>query len=191
VKNLVEMHGGSIEARSAGLNQGSEFIVRLPVAVAPRADLANASASSTDTVAPPRRILVVDDNVDAARALGLVLRVLGHDVRVVFSSEDCLKALETFVPEVLFLDIGLPGMDGYEVARAVRRLPGMDELFLVALTGYGREEDRRKTREAGFDYHLVKPAGMQDVQLLLATLAPLVPSASSTSPRGSRSSKRG
>jgi CheY-like chemotaxis protein len=120
-----------------------------------------------------------------------VLGVLGHDVRVVFSSEDCLKAVETFVPEVLFLDIGLPGMDGYEVARAVRRLPGMDELFLVALTGYGREEDRRKTREAGFDYHLVKPAGMEDVQRLLATLAPLAPSASSTSPRGSRSSKRG
>jgi len=191
VKNLVEMHGGSIEARSAGLNQGSEFIVRLPVAVAPRADLANTPASSTGTVAPPRRILVVDDNVDAARALGLVLRVLGHDVRVVFSSEDCLKAVETFVPEVLFLDIGLPGMDGYEVARAVRRLPGMDELFLVALTGYGREEDRRKTREAGFDYHLVKPAGMEDVQRLLATLAPLAPSASSTSPRRSRSPKHG
>ena len=115
-----------------------------------------------------RRILVVDDNVDGAKLLATLLRVTGHDVRHVYSGPECLALVEDFEPQAVLLDLGLPGMDGFEVARHLRRRPGADAVLLIALSGYGRDEDRRKTREAGFDHHFVKPADLEAIQRLLA-----------------------
>ena len=158
-KNLIERHGGSVSAFSGGAGHGSEFVVRLPhVAAAAQVDAApplppaRSSASSE-----PRRILVVDDNEDGAEMLSIVLGQKGHDTRTAYDAATALKLAEEFVPELAFLDIGLPAMDGYELAARLRRLPGLERIRLVALTGYGQESDRRKTRAAGFDHHLVKP----------------------------------
>ena len=171
-RNLVQMHGGTIEAHSAGLEQGSEFVVRLPVVPAPKAPDPTPPKMAQEVESRPRRILVVDDNVDGARTLGHLLRSLGHEVHVAFTSQEGLAEAHTFQPQVVFLDLGLPGMDGFEVARAMRKMPGMDQVRLVALTGYGREEDRQRSREAGFDEHFVKPA---DLQVLMGFLAASVP----------------
>jgi PAS domain S-box-containing protein len=170
VKRLVELHGGSVEARSAGAHQGSEFIVRLPTGGVRPAPTSNHSAGRP----PPsprstaRRVLVVDDNVDAVESLAMLLRVEGHEVRTAHDGPSALSAAETFRPEVVLLDIGLPGMDGYEVARRLRQEPGLEKVLLVAVTGYGQEEDRRLSREAAIDHHLVKPV---DPEALLALLA--------------------
>jgi two-component system, chemotaxis family, CheB/CheR fusion protein len=157
VKNLVELHGGQIEAVSAGPGKGSEFIVRLPTSKA-------APHLTHDTTHEPLprqdalcRILVVDDNVDAADTLAMLLKFVGHDVKVVHDGAAALKVTEQFHPQVVLLDIGMPRMDGYEVARRMRQQPGMDKAILMALTGYGQDEDRRRAWEAGFDHHLTKP----------------------------------
>jgi signal transduction histidine kinase/ActR/RegA family two-component response regulator len=155
VKNLVEMHGGSVEARSAGLGQGSEFIVRLPSAT-PLEAAATTPARCEAPSDAPLRILVVDDNVDAANSLALLLKLRGHDVRVAFSGAEALEAASADQPDLAFLDIGMPEMDGYEVARRLRSGWG-SSLTLVAVTGWGTDRDRERSRAAGFDHHLTKP----------------------------------
>jgi CheY-like chemotaxis protein/two-component sensor histidine kinase len=174
VQRLVEMHGGTVEARSEGEGKGSEFIVRLPLA-------AEAAEPEQPTMVPDgaqgmegprRRILVVDDNQDSADSLRQVLEFIGHDVRAVYDGRSALEIVAALQPDVVLLDIGLPGMSGYEVARKMREMPELRGVFLVAQTGWGQDKDRRKTKEAGFDVHLVKPVRLEALERLLATLEP-------------------
>ena len=172
VKNLVEMHGGRVEARSDGPSRGSEFVVRLPLLVEGegwRGEGQNASSPSPLHPSPfTPRILVVDDNVDAAESLAMVLRVEGYEVRTCYDGPAALQAAAAFQPQVVLLDIGLPRMDGFEVARRLREQPALAKSLLVAVTGYGQDEDRRRTAAAGFDAHLVKPADLTALHRLLA-----------------------
>jgi PAS domain S-box-containing protein len=168
-KGLVEMHGGTLEARSDGAGHGSEFVVRLPLAAHPFAVLPRAELKPALTLAP-RRVLVVDDNRDAADSLGMVLDRLGAEVRVVYSGADALAALASFQPAVVMMDIGMRGMDGYEVARRIRSEPLHRDVTLIALTGWGQDEDRRRSQAAGFDFHLIKPTDLGDLQNLLMSL---------------------
>ena len=167
-RRLVEMHGGSISATSDGIGRGSEFIVRLPLAAnqSGEDDLSIAGAPAI----PRKRILVVDDNRDSAESLGMLLEFLGADVKVALDGPGALEAYERYDPAVVLLDIGMPGMDGYEVARRIRTdFPNRDTA-IVALTGWGQEEDRRRARAAGFDHHLIKPADVGALQALLGSL---------------------
>jgi CheY-like chemotaxis protein len=167
VQSLVLMRGGSVTAASPGTGRGSEFAVRLPLATGP------AVGPTEPVVADPIagvRVLVVDDNADAADSLGLLLGHLGADVRVAHSGEDALDILAGFHPDLVLLDIGMPHLDGYAVARRIRAMPGHADLTLVALTGWGQEEDRRLSREAGFDYHLIKPTDLSALQTLIASV---------------------
>jgi two-component system CheB/CheR fusion protein len=181
VKRLTEMHGGRVRASSAGPGLGSEFIVRLPAlpADATAAD-GQAEGEAVQPAGSGRRVLVVDDNVDAAESAAVLLRLMGHEVETAHDGHSALQAVCTFRPEVVMLDIGLPGMSGYEVAKALRSQPQHASLMLVAVTGYGQEEDRRQSQEAGFDRHLVKPV---DVAVLEALFAG--PFALSHDPQGS------
>jgi CheY-like chemotaxis protein/anti-sigma regulatory factor (Ser/Thr protein kinase) len=171
VRRLVEMHGGRVEARSEGPGKGSEFVVRLPLAATPVAapDPSNSEAERPAAVAP-WRILIVDDNRDAADSLGMLLKYLGADVTTVHDGPAALEALGSYRPSVMLLDIGMPGMDGYELARRTRQQPEGRQVTLIALTGWGQEEDRRRSREAGIDYHLVKPVDPAALQAMLAAL---------------------
>ena len=172
VRRLVELHGGRVEARSDGCGQGSEFVVHLPAALGPRdaEGLHDAQTAGASTSARAR-VLLVEDNVDAADALGMLLELLGHEVQVVHDGLAALEALQRRMPDVMLVDIGLPGIDGFEVAQRVRALPGARSVVLVALTGYGRSEDKERTRAAGFDHHLTKPVEIDALQGLVATLA--------------------
>ncbi len=167
VKSLVEMHEGTVQAQSA-VGQGSEFVVRLPVKAAPAH---HEPEAAKPTRSPPvLRVLVVDDNVDAADSLAMLLRLGGHDVREAHSGPAAVQAAQAYQPGVVLLDIGLPGMDGYRVAERLRQQPETQKAILIALTGYGQESDRQRAREAGFDHHLVKPVDPQRLQDLLAML---------------------
>lgn len=165
VKRLVEMHGGAVEAFSAGVGQGSEFTVRL-VCVPEVVGLKPESAPPQRQQAKPRRVLVVDDNVDTAESLAMLLRLMGHEVAVEYSGPKALQAVVSGKPEVVLMDIGLPGMDGYQVAERIRQHSELGNVLLIAISGYGQEADRERSRTAGFDHHLVKPvdpAKLQDV----------------------------
>jgi signal transduction histidine kinase/ActR/RegA family two-component response regulator len=170
VRSLVEMHGGAVSAHSDGPGRGSEFVVRLPL-------LPNGHAEGEaphEAAAPARRacrVLVVDDNRDSADSLALLLRLGGHAVQVAYDGRAALEAALAAPPEVVFLDIGLPGMDGHEVGRRLRAQAGMSGAMLVAISGFGQEEDHARSREAGFDHHLVKPVEPEAVQALLAEWA--------------------
>ena len=166
VRRLVEMHEGSVEARSDGLGRGSEFIVRLPIYRAkPKA---SSPLALPETVScQPSRILVVDDNADGGQSLTQLLRLAGHHVAFAQSGYRAIELAREFSPTIALLDIGLPGMDGYELAKQLRGIETSHRLTLIALTGYGQEEDRRRTKEAGFDHHLTKPA---DLKTLFAIL---------------------
>ncbi|MGC4060192.1 MAG: ATP-binding protein [Aquabacterium sp.] len=159
VKRLVEMHGGQVQARSPGIGCGATFELKLPLAeaVAPH-EPADAALSASR-----KRVVVVDDNRDAAETLSQVLALDGHDVQVVFSAEDALSLIPTRSPDVVFLDIGLPHISGYELARRLRGMPALQSTRLVALTGYGQPTDRQQALSHGFDDHLVKPASMEEV----------------------------
>lgn len=170
VRNLVELHGGWVAAQSEGWGHGSEFIVSLPVANA--AAVVDPRKSGT-TPPSPRRILVVDDNEAAAELLSLLLETLGNqEIRVASDGDDALAQAAAFRPELVILDIGLPKMDGYEVARALRRDERFRETFIVALTGYGSSEDRKRSFEAGFDAHYVKPLSLENLVALLESIRP-------------------
>lgn len=157
-RRLTEMHGGRIEARSFGRDQGSEFRVRLPCIALVRRDSDAASPAAPAPEARPQRVLVVDDNLDAARAIATMLELDGHVVRTAADGEDALAAVTQHRPTVVVLDIGLPLLDGYEVARRMRLMEETQGALLIALTGYGQKEDRQNAIEAGFDHHFVKPA---------------------------------
>ena len=165
--HLVTMHGGTIEARSGGSGQGSVFIVRLPVAEAPEATILPA-CGVTQAQAPSARILIVDDNVDAAETLSLLLDSTGHETRVICDAEQALQAALEFRPDVAFLDLGMPRLSGFDLARLMRTEAALSDIVLVAVSGWGTEEDRSRSREAGINHHLTKPASPADIQTLLA-----------------------
>ncbi len=169
VQRLVELHGGRVKVISEGLGRGSEFRVSLPCL--PVADGAAVPArTEVEAHGGPVRVLVVDDNADVAEGLMMLLELLGHRVRVAHDGIAALEAVRVNVPDLMLVDIGLPGMDGYELARSVRQDPRLKDVMLVALTGYGRDEDKRKAVEAGFDDHLVKPLTVEAFQKLLGRL---------------------
>jgi CheY-like chemotaxis protein/anti-sigma regulatory factor (Ser/Thr protein kinase) len=167
VKRLAQMHGGSIEARSDGEGQGSEFVVRLPV-LSKRA-AAKPEPGTTTGGSPERRILIVDDNVDSAESLAMLLEITGNKTFVAHDGAEALDAIEKHRPEVVLLDIGLPKLDGHEVCRHVREQPWGREIVMIALTGWGQEDDRRKSKAAGFDGHLVKPVDYDTLLELLSS----------------------
>ncbi|MFO1431875.1 MAG: ATP-binding protein [Candidatus Competibacteraceae bacterium] len=171
VRHLVELHGGRIEAKSAGSGQGAEFTVYLPGVLESASDAtAETDAETALKAETGARILVVDDNVDVAESMAVLLELEGHQVRTVYTAHAALEAARTFRPDVVLLDIGLPGMDGYEVARRLRASPATRHVLLIALTGYGREEDRARSKAAGFDRHLVKPVEPEALNALIAAL---------------------
>ncbi|MEO6709586.1 MAG: response regulator [Planctomycetota bacterium] len=172
VKRLVELHGGDVSVHSEGSGRGSEFIVQLPLIPARAADVPKPSEedSTTSSAVPGRKILVVDDNVDAADALAMLLRHTGHRVQTAHSGADAVSQTQRFLPQVIFLDLGMPGMNGYEAAELIRKLPRGGEIMLVALTGWSQTDAREATRRAGFDLHLVKPIDHAALQKLLDAL---------------------
>jgi CheY-like chemotaxis protein/anti-sigma regulatory factor (Ser/Thr protein kinase) len=176
VKSLVELHGGTVEARSEGRARGAEFIVRLPLHAATAATEANGGRGSerapSAIPAAGRAILVVDDNQDAADLLADVLTMRGHRVAVAYDGPSAITTARELAPELALLDIGLPVMDGYELARNLRSLPGLERLRLVAVTGYGQDSDRQRARDAGFDEHLKKPLDLDELARAIDRLAP-------------------
>jgi signal transduction histidine kinase/ActR/RegA family two-component response regulator len=176
VRSLVELHGGTVQAASAGVGQGSTFVVRLPVRPAPRrADAAHETGNGPHVALSPRRVLVVDDNADAANTLALLLRLEGHAVRTAADGAAALSAVQAAPPDLILLDLDLPGLSGLEVARRVRGDLGLTDVLMVALTGYGQDEDRRRSQQAGCDAHLVKPVDLDTLHALLARAAPAEP----------------
>jgi CheY-like chemotaxis protein len=171
VKALTEMHGGNVDARSDGPGKGSEFLVRLPV-MAPDSTLAEAhpAPGAGSGGGLRKRVLVVDDLKDAADSLAALLRVLGHEVHVAYDGEQGVATARRVKPEVVFLDIGMPKLNGYEACRMIRDDFGHD-IFVVALTGWGQDDDRRRSAAAGFDRHIVKPVEPQAVSDMLASLS--------------------
>ncbi|MBI2824463.1 MAG: PAS domain S-box protein [Planctomycetia bacterium] len=169
-RTLVERHGGRIEARSEGPNKGSEFIVSLPLPNHVDGITASASANHHSRPLETHRILIVDDTADAVYVLSKLLEALGQEVRTAHSAATALRSIEADVPDLVISDLGMPGMDGYALARQLRNRPELDGVVLVALTGYGQESDRQHTQEAGFDYHLVKPVSVDALRDLLASL---------------------
>ena len=165
-RQIVELHNGTIEAESEGVGRGSRFIVRLPVADI--ATLATSPSAPPQPKAAPRRILVVDDNEDSATSMAILLGFSGNETAMAFSGPEALTQVESFRPDAVLLDIGLPGMDGYEVCRSIRSLQYGSDIKIIAVTGWGQDSDRQQTHQAGFDAHLVKPV---DYNKVLETLA--------------------
>jgi PAS domain S-box-containing protein len=172
VRGLVELHGGSVEARSGGPGRGSEFTVRLPIVEVPAQARREPGGDGKGCPAGPKcRILVVDDNGDAARSLAKVLKILGHDVQTAHDGLEAVQAAATLRPDLVLLDLGMPRMNGYEAARHIRQQPWGRGIFIVALTGWGQDDDRRRSHEAGFDRHLVKPIEPAALAALLESVA--------------------
>ena len=169
VRGLVELHGGSVEALSAGLEQGSELIVRLPRVQAPADEArSNVEASVSVDTKTRKRVLVVDDNRDAASSLRSLIEMLGHEVREVYNGADALDITRSFDPELIFLDIGMPKLNGYDAAREIRRISRSDSVpTLIAVTGWGQPDDKRRSKEAGFDMHVTKPVPLATLESLL------------------------
>jgi signal transduction histidine kinase len=167
VRRLVEMHGGSVSAHSGGVGQGTEMVVRLPIAIddrpLPSRPRETEEAVSAPTTTLSRRILIVDDNKDAADSMALLVETAGHSVRTAYDGHQALDLAAAFAPDTLVLDLGVPGLNGFEIARRIRRQPWGKGVALIALTGWGQEQDRRRTAEAGFDAHLIKPVSKVDL----------------------------
>lgn len=175
VKRLVALHGGEVAAFSEGLDRGSRFVVRLPLLhprrmSGPASPLASAAASPAADVLHPRRVLVIDDNQDSTTSMAMLLKLVGHEVSVAQDGGTGLREAERFLPQVVLLDIGLPDINGYEVARRLRQHPSLQSATLIAMTGYGQPEDRQRSSEAGFHHHLVKPVDWETLERLLATV---------------------
>jgi CheY-like chemotaxis protein len=169
--SLVQMHRGTLVAHSAGQCEGAEFVVRLPSAKPRSKEVANwTSKPNAKAKAVPRRILVIDDSHDQAKSLGLLLELMGHEVRLEYDGQAGLAAAAEFLPDVALIDIGLPGLSGHEVARRIREDGRLNSIVLVAQTGWGQDEDRRRSQEAGFDHHLVKPIELAVLEGILANL---------------------
>jgi CheY-like chemotaxis protein len=172
VQSLVGLHGGTVSAASPGAGQGSTFTVRLPLASGGAESDAAAQAAAAAAAKPGQlHVLVVDDNKDAAESLGVLLDIEGHAARVAHTGAEALQIAQSQPFDVIFLDIGLPDMTGYDVARRLRMVPSMQKTLLVALTGWGTQDDRQRTRDAGFDRHLTKPAELPAVEELLRMAA--------------------
>jgi two-component system CheB/CheR fusion protein len=172
VKRLAEMHGGTVEARSEGPGKGSEFVVRLPTISAEEAKPAPIRPSGPPPAAVQvTRALVVDDNLDVAEALAWMLEGLAREIKMVHSGAAALETAPEFKPDIIICDIGMPGMDGYETCRRLRRLAGLEKVVIAAVSGYGNQEDQRKSKEAGFDCHLVKPIGRAALEELIGSAA--------------------
>jgi CheY-like chemotaxis protein len=169
VKGIVELHGGSVTAKSAGLGQGSDFIVRLPLPLP--LPLAAAAAPPPSVSIGRRRVLIADDNRDGAETLGVLLELAGHEVRVAHSGRGALDAVRNAPPEVAIIDIGMSDLSGYEVARDIRATDSGKSILLIALTGWGQEEDKAHAYAAGFDAHLTKPPDLTLLQRLLGARA--------------------
>jgi CheY-like chemotaxis protein len=165
-RRLVELHGGAIEARSAGLNRGSEFTVRLPIVVEPELPTKTTPAAfiSSETF----RILLADDNVDFVNSIGALLSAMGHSVVITHNGPDALTAAARFCPDYAFLDIGLPQMSGYDLARGIRQIACGKLTVMIAVTGWGQEKDRQLAFEAGFDHHMVKPVRFEQIEEILS-----------------------
>jgi CheY-like chemotaxis protein len=186
VKSLVEMHGGTVSVASDGPNRGSHFTIRLPISEHSASLATPASRLGVDATLPPpaplsppaaeqkyrRSVLIVDDNVAAAKTLSLVVRLSGHDVRVAHDGREACGVAEVFLPQVIMSDIGMPHMDGYQLAKWIRQQSWGGHTTLVALTGWGQAEDQKRTKEAGFDYHLVKPAEPAEIERILQSAGP-------------------
>ena len=177
---IGHINGGRIRAHSQGLGRGAEFTVhlprRMPGVVADDADVP-ARVPPAPKEAAACRALVVDDNRDAADTLAMMLDLLGHETQRLYDPHAVPDAVEDFRPDVVFLDVGMPGLSGYDLARLLRERPDGDALLLVAVTGWGQPEDRRRTRDAGFDHHLVKPVDTEQLEDLIASLGPPPPAA--------------
>ena len=175
-RGLVDMHGGTIRATSAGVGRGSEFVVRLPLAdTRAAAERVEAAANGAAAAAPACRVLVADDLRDSADSLGLLIELMGHTVEVVYDGESALRSAGRFRPDIALLDLGMPKLDGFEVCRRIRAEPWGRTMRLVAQSGWGQEEDRRRTAAAGFDHHLVKPIDPLALDALVQALAATVP----------------
>jgi signal transduction histidine kinase len=175
VKRIAELHGGTVEAASAGLGRGAEFVVRFPLVPPPApAESGRAEDSSSDGGGKRLRILVVDDNPASAKTMTMLLRKMGHEVATSYDGAEAVETAARFRPDLAFLDIGLPKLDGYEAARRIRRLPDGSDVTLVAVTGWGQEEDRRRSKDAGFDEHLTKPVGHSTLLRVLGSVSPTV-----------------
>jgi CheY-like chemotaxis protein/nitrogen-specific signal transduction histidine kinase len=168
VQRLVEIHGGTVEVSST-VGEGSEFMVRLPILQRPAVPPSETPSKAAEPLSRRLRVLVVDDNVDTADSAALLLQTTGHDVRVSYSGQTCLEEAGALLPDVILLDIGLPEMDGYEVARHLRQHPELKNVKLVAMTGHGHDTDRHRSHAAGFDHHLVKPVDPEKLHEILAT----------------------
>ena len=168
VKNLVEMHDGTVEVYSAGIGHGSEFVVRLPILLEPKNPQPPEPIVSEPTTTTARRILIVDDNRDAATSLAMLLKITGNETHTANDGLEAVEAAANFRPDMLLLDIGLPKLNGYEVCRRIREQPWGKNIVIVALTGWGQEEDREKSRNAGFDGHMVKPVDFAALTKLLS-----------------------
>jgi signal transduction histidine kinase/DNA-binding response OmpR family regulator len=170
VRSLVEMHGGNVEAKSEGLGRGSEFIVRLPCCRSGAQEDSNGSTNGEPSTTSPvsRRVMVVDDNADLVATMTALLKLAGHDVCSCHDGPSAIDAALEYQPDVILIDIGLPGMNGYEVAVRLRQMPNFEQAVLVAITGYGQADDRRRAREAGFDHHLTKPVFFEHLQEVLS-----------------------
>jgi CheY-like chemotaxis protein len=168
VRRLVDLHKGTVSATSPGPGRGSEFEIRLPLAAA---DATTAKApSATAVTAGQYRVLVVDDNRDSAETMSILVGLWGHDVRVAHDAEEAMEAAAAHRPQVALLDLGLPLVSGYEIAEQLRAVPGLEHVILIAMTGYGQEEDRRRTREAGFAHHLTKPVHPDTLKQILSSI---------------------
>lgn len=169
VKKLVEMHDGRVEAFSEGENKGSDFVVTLPASPMQASEGSDSEKNKPGKTAAVR-VLVVDDNIDSARTLGWMLELQGHEVQLAFDAKEAMAAAEKFQPSIVMMDIGLPGMTGYELCPAMRKMPGMEDAVFIAQTGWGQEKHVRQSREAGFDHHLIKPVELNKLEQVFASV---------------------